>query len=207
MNPKDRLRWLILSFGATNLACVGGTDDSGSEEAPPQYSLTLDVSIESIDGVATFLTPTVSPQPVTTSDIVDKPWYMAFFEAGSEAGIDYPVIEQWGEVSEDMEISFTTPAQFETGPHDAVFVIYVNPMVIDEDVADFAPAAVTGDLASFTLGEQVVRDGDPPLNLAFLRFNVDDQDAQLSITNKTPGDWDNNDELFDSYVDTILIVP
>jgi hypothetical protein len=200
---------LLFSVCALTAACSGGTEgDSGATADPDLYSLTLDVSIESEEGAATFLTPTVSPQDVDINTIVGKPWYMAFFDAGAEPGVDVPVHANWGDVGEDLFVSYTTPAQFESGPHDAVFVVYIEAEIEEEDKDDeFAPLAVGGDLASFTLGEQVVRDGDPNLHLAFLRFNVDDQDTQVGITNKTPMDWDDDEQLLDAFIDTILIVP
>ena len=202
-------RPLLFAPCAIAIACSSGTEsDSGADAEPSLYSLTLSMEIQSTDGVATFLTPTASAQDMETDTIEGKLWYMAFFYGGATPGVDDPVHDSWGTVGPDLAISYTTPALFPPGPHDAVAVIYVEAEVEADTLEyDDAPVAVAGDLASFTMAEQVVEEGDPELHLAFLRLKVDDADASIAIRNKTPEDWDDDDQLLDSFTDTVLIVP
>ena len=189
-------------------ACSSDSEDTSQSIEEPTYSLTLESSIQSTDGVATFISATASPHDIKTAEIIGKPWYMAFFEAGSEPGVDAPIHAVWGEIGEDMEISYTTPSIFAAGPHDAVLVMYVEAEVTEADKDEvFAPMAIAGDLASFTLAEQVLREGDPELHLAFLRFQVDNKDASMLITNELPTDWNDDEQLLNAYINTILVVP
>jgi hypothetical protein len=190
------------------LGCSTDGSDTAEVDAAPTYSLALTATIESNEGIATFVTPSASPYEVAVDDIIGKPWYIAFFDAGAEPGVDIPRHYQWGEVADDLVVEYTSPPEFANGPHDAVFVLYLNEEITeDEKDDDFAPIAIAGDLASFTLAETVVDEGDPDLHLALLRLKVEDDDAQVQITNRVPSDWDDDDQLLDAFINTILTVP
>ena len=200
---------LPLSFLALTSACSSVTkNDSGTPVQDDLYSLSLDVQIETTEDELLFITPTATSYSLTPQDLIGKPWYVGFFEAGAYTGVDKAIVEDWGTVDETLAFSYTTPPQFENGPYDTIFIIFVSGDISEEDKAgEYPPLATTGDLSSFTLADQVLAEDDPELSVAYLRIHIDDADAGMSIHNKTPSDWGNADELLDSFIDTLMVVP
>ena len=200
---------LPLSAIALSTACSSTTkNDSATPVQEDLYSLSLDVQIETTEDELLFITPTATSYSLTPQDLIGKPWYVGFFEAGAYTGVDQAIVEDWGTVDETLAFSYSTPAQFESGPYDAIFIIFVNDDITEEDKAgDYPPLATTGDLSSFTLADQVLSEDDPELSVAYLRITIDDADAGMSIRNKTPSDWFDADQLLDAFIDTLMVVP
>ena len=203
---------LLFSFPALFTACSGAstTDNDVTEVTTTEdlYSLALDVQIDTDEDEAFFITPTAASYSLDAQDIIGKPWYVGFFEAGALTGVDQAIVDDWGTVDETLSFSYTTPALFESGPYDAIFIIYVNREITEEDKAgEFSPLAVTGDLSSFTLADQALTEDDPELSVAYLRLHVDGADGGMAIRNKTPTDWLDADQLLDAFIDTLMVVP
>ena len=200
---------VLLSSFFLATACSSDTkSDSGVESEPNLYSLTMSVDIDSEDGKATFMTPTISAVEVDTSIFVGKPWYMAFHEEGAIGGVDLPIHDAWGEVGPDLAFSYTTPDMFEAGAYDAFVIVYVNTELTEEDKdLDFPPQIGTNDLGSFTLAEEVIPEGDPELTIGFLRIHADGANGITTIQNNVAANLDDTEEVRAAYIDTVLIMP
>src|SRR5690606_1173124 len=109
------------------------------------------------------------------ADIVGKPFYAATFEAGFSSGNDLPLYEQWGTVPESLSIDVVNPPLYQDdAAYDVVFVVYVN---TEAGPGAEPPAAIAGDLATFTIDQSVIRDGDPQIVPGVVRVVIEGGDA------------------------------
>jgi hypothetical protein len=134
---------------------------------------------------------------------------VAAFAAGFSPGNDPPIADRWGTVPADLNISYSTPAELADGPYDMVIVVYAGTPITQAmlDGVQGPPAAANGDLASFTLSQSDVIEGDPPLAAGTVRLNVAGADASIELWNKTPEDPEDSQQTIAAFDNTILIVP
>lgn len=203
-------RLFALSLATLALVHCGDSTDSPASTAEQGYPLTLHAKLIQENGVASFITAGGSVIEVPVSEIVGKPYLVATFPAGFSPGNDPPIDQSWGYFPESLEISSTTPATYKNGAYDVVFVLYVHTPISKEQMsgsAQNAPAAVKGDLASFSIDNSVVHEGDPKVTLGGLRFNVSGAETAVSIENHTPVDPNDQKQIGDSFVNTVMVIP
>lgn len=198
--------FIIALVGMSALGC--SSTASSSSESPAKHSLTMSIQLEAVDGKVSFLTPsnTVATYPV--EDVVGKPYLFGVFHAGFSAGNDPPTDHVWGTVPANLKIEYTTPAKYDDGPYDMVFVVYKTTPItraIQDGPAEQAPAAKGGDLASFTLSSTAVREGDPKNAIGTIRLNVAGADARTVLTNRLPDTTPGGAAA--AFDDTVLTIP
>ena len=192
--------WIAAS--AMFLGCEGVQDQA------PGHGMSITVDISAGAEEVSFLSPMVSAQTMAIGELVGKPVYVAFFEGGVNAGVDLPIYETWLEVPEDLSFDVSCPVGVESGPYDAVVIIYRNtPIGAPERATLFPPIPCCGDLAAFTLSEFSVRPGDPEVTAGVIRIHVDDADGDVLVTNRVPTDFEDNEQIANAFTDTILVLP
>ena len=132
--------------------------------------------------------------------------YTAIFKGGFAPGVDEPLHYAWGTLGEGLLMDWTTPADLEEGPHDVVFILFrVSDVPAEIFGASLPNPPLNGDLSAFTLSEQDVMEGDPPITAGVLRVNVGTGEAFKSAENR----WseDPTETNTDTFTDTILLVP
>ena len=156
-----------------------------------------------------FITPAGSVVSHAVSDLVNKPYMISVFPAGFSPGNDLPIDQIWGRVPENLEINFVTEPTYEDGPYDIVLAVYVVTEVAEElmTFGSHAPAPVQGDLATFTIDQSSVRDGDPTIMPGVLRLNVEGADTFIDAENRTPSDPDEAGAFTAAMTNTIMIIP
>jgi hypothetical protein len=201
-------RWIAPAVAAA-LALAGGGCSSASS-APHGHTLTLTGKLTPQSGQLAFMTPSISIVRVPIANVVGKPYLIASFKAGFSPGNDPAIDHVWGTVPADLTIKYTTPANYSDGAYDMVLVIYASTAITPEIMAKpahQAPAAVKGDMATFTNDMTVVKPGDPTIPLGVVRLNVQGGDAEIVVENRTPADPSNSDQLKASINDTVMILP
>ncbi len=201
---------LVLASLATASCSSSSSPDTPSGETTNGYSLSLNAVIKPDGAQASFMTPAASVVSVPVSTLVGKPYLVITFPAGFSPGNDPPLHQQWGVMPENLSVSYTTPATYKDGAYDLVFVVYVNTPISDAQrsaSAQAAPAAVKGDLASFTNDPASIKAGDPPVALGGVRLNVDHKNASVSIENRTPKDPNDQAQLGASFSNTVMALP
>ena len=160
------------------------------------------------NGELPFMTPTGTPVRVGTDEVIGKPYYVAVFEAGFAPGFDPPRHYEWGYFGEDMSVSWTSPSDLEDGPYDVAFVLYrITEVPEDTFGAEQAVVADNGDLATFTLSTDDIRENDPPLTAGFLRVNIEGGDVVKTAENRWVDDLSNISAAALTFNDTVLLVP
>ena len=179
-------------------------------DEPDTYSITINADLMASDGELAFMSPAASVIRAPVTDVIGKPYFLALFNGGFSPGNDPSIYETWGEMGEDLSIHFTTPAMFEPGPYDAPVLIYTH-TEITQEIKDgdsrMLPAAVGGDLATFSLDTSVVLPGDPSFPPGLVRVNLLDADAEISVANRIPADLEDRGQIAAAMANTILIVP
>ena len=107
-----------------------------------------------------------------------------------------------------MAVDWTTPADLEDGAYDVVFVVYRVTEVPSAVIGTKdAVAAINGDLATFTIGTEDIREGDPPMTAGVLRVNIEGANATKLAENRWTDDLSDVDAGTLAFTDTILLVP
>ena len=203
MNQQLRRR----SFSILSLAAVAaaGLSVPGCGSESEGHAITLEVRLSPTGDQLRFVSPAGSVIETPVADVVGKPYFTATFEAGFSSGNDLPLYEEWGVVPADLNLDLVNPAIFEDGAaYDVVFVVYVNS---DVDPNEEPPAAINGDLATFTIDQDVIREGDPQIVPGVVRVVIEGKDAVKRVENRVPEDLENSDEFRAAMTDTIMIVP
>ncbi len=198
---------IFRSLGLGLFALTMATAGCGSS-APSGHTLTMNAKLNAANGQIAFVTPAASVVTVPVADIVGKPYMIASFPAGFSPGNDPALDHTWGTVPADLTMHFTTPSTYKDGAYDMVVVIYTQTVITDAiraKPAQEAPAAVHGDLATFTFDP--VRPGDPKLSAGLVRLVVDGKDAAIDVENRPPADPNNQDQLKLAFSNVLLIVP
>ena len=196
------VRASLLCFGLTAVLAPGCHADADA------HSLVIDFRLDHENGEVTLMTPNATVNSLPAEDIVGKPYYVSFFDAGFSIGADDPLHEYWGEVPEDLHIVHDTPPDFDPGPYDGSLVVFVQSEVVDQQL----PNTLAGDLSSFTLGadEGEIMAGDPDIAPGFVRFNVEEDSPatrSISVANKWITDVDDQQAGLDAFTQTVLLVP
>ena len=189
----------LVTAGHLLMAC------GGEQLEPEGHALSLQVRMKTNEGLMHFLSPAASVITHEHVDVVGKPYYAAAFEAGFSPGNDKPLFDEWGVVPEDFAVDFTTPKSFSSwAAYDVTFVVYVTtPM----SPGDEPLAAKNGDLATFSINQDVVRPGEPAIIPGVIRFNVEEQDHAVRVENRTPSDMTDFDDVQAAFTNTLMIVP
>lgn len=216
------LRWLGslalgLALSSALLGCGGGETDTGGDSTSTSssdstttttvagHSLGLDVALSGMDGQFSFLTPSNTILQKTAADIVGKPYLFATFQAGFSPGNDLPIDYEWGQMPESLTVSYKSPATYEDGPYDVIFICYTNtPVDPMNDGINGAATPKGGDLASFTISSDAILPGDPKSPAGAIRLNVAGADASASLENRTPAD---PNQALAAFTNTVLSVP
>jgi hypothetical protein len=212
-------RSILVVFVAATLAACGGEPGAnegsagagGAAAAGPTsgHPLTLRASLHPSANELAFLTPAASIARHPVDQVIGKPYYIAAFPAGFSPGNDPALADAWGTVPASLQIELTTPARFASGPYDMVMVVYVTTPITEAmrrgEISP--PAAKGGDLASFTLAQVNVREGDPRLEPGLVRVNVEDAPGRVEIENRTPADLTSTEQITAAFDNTILMVP
>ena len=186
------------------LACATDDDATNPESSPDDgYVVHFRAQMDPSDSGVPFVTPSGSIVEHPRDFLVGKPYLAAVFDGGFAQGVDEPIDHVWGTVPEDLVVDIELGQALSEGPYDVAFIVYTE-TTIDAAAMEsaFAPIPVAGELSAFTASVDEVLEGDPPISNGVLRANIVDADAAIDISNKT-----NPDDLFDSLVDTILVVP
>lgn len=192
-----------------SLFSFSACDDSDDDETPSGYSVTLEAQLKKDEnGQLPFMTPGATPVRLDPWDVIGKPYYIALFKAGFSQGVDDPVHFTWGTINEEMTVKWTSKADLEDGPYDIVLVIYRVTNVPDEAIGKASSiAAVNGDLATFTISEENLLEGDPPLTAGTLRVNVNGENASTYAENRWADNLQDTEAGTRAFTDTILFVP
>ena len=198
---------LLLTTAA--LAAFTGCGDETQTTESNTHAVNFRADLRTDDnGMLPFMTPGATPIRIDTSEVVGKPFYMAIFDAGFVPGVDAPLHYQWGTIDASRTVDWTTPADLPDGPYDVLFVVYRVTEVPADAVGDpMAVAAINGDLATFTISEQDIREGDPPLTAGVLRVNIEGEDAVKTTENRWADDLSDIEAGTAAFTDTILFVP
>ncbi len=215
MRHSSALLFVVLIASLTLIAC-GPESASGSGDSAPAAdenpvatgsSITIAATLVTDEnGELPFMTPAASAVRIAPEEVIGKPWFMAVFDAGFAPGIDAPLHYAWGHVDDTLAASFTTPADLPDGPYDVVFVVYVVTEVPD-DMFGSEKAAIGGDLATFTISTDDIREGDPPLTAGVLRVNVEGEDAVKQVENRWTDDLGDVEAGTAAFTNTVLLVP
>jgi hypothetical protein len=202
---------LFRSLGFSVVLAAMGCGSSGSgSDAPTGHTLTMNAKLNAVNGELSFISPAVDVQKVPVADVVGKPYLIASFPAGFSPGNDPAIDSTWGRVPADLNLHYTTPAHYKDGAYDMVVVIYATTPITDDVMkrpAHTAPAAVHGDLATFTIDTSTVRPGDPKIPAGVVRLVVDGKDASMDVANRAPTDMTNQDQLKLAFTNVLMIVP
>jgi hypothetical protein len=198
-----------LALAALSLLVACGEADTDEMEEANGPGITLQASLVTDDnGQLPFMTPGASAVRIAPEDVLDKPYYMAVFEAPFAPGVDPALEYKWGRIGEDMSASFTTTTELRNGPYDVVFVLYTVTEITDEQYGtEAAAAAINGDLATFTISNDDVLDGDPRITAGVLRVNYTGQDTTKLAENRWTDDLSDTEAGSRAFTDTILLVP
>lgn len=195
-------------------AALGGcTGDEPADEqadaAPAGHTITLRVQLVDQEGQLAFLTPHAKIATVDPGEVVGKPYYVGVFPAGFSTGNTKALHEVWRTVPADLDMTFTTPAPLPDGAYDIALVVFTHTPITDgiKNGTEPFPAAAGGDLATFTLSQADVREGDPVNATGTYRINLEGADVVKETFNRTPMDLMNGDEVAAAFNDTILLVP
>ena len=204
LSPRAKRSSVLLIGGLALAALASGWACAPIDEAYG-HAITLEVRLEPAGDQLQFVSPAGSIIETPVADIVGKPWYCATFEAGFSSGNDLPLYEEWGTVPESLSVDIANPAMYAgDAAYDVVFVVYVN----SEAGPDMEPpAAVNGDLATFTIDQSVIREGDPQIVPGVVRVVVGEEDAVKRVENRIPEDLENSDDFRAAMTDTVMIVP
>ncbi len=154
-------------------------------------------------GKMNFLTPSAGMLQLVPTDLIGKPYVISVFEGGFNQGVDYDLQRHWGVIPSDMNVEFTFPEQMKPGPYDVSFIVYTDSVITDADKKmEFPPVPHAGELSAFTLSQDQVLEGDPSFSNGVIRVNLTGCGSSLSISNKA-----DEDDLLNSFNDTILVVP
>ena len=195
---------------AAALGPVGCGSSGSGGDAPTGHTLTMNAKLNAVNGELSFVTPAAAIEKVPVSTVIGKPYLIASFPAGFSPGNDPALDWTWGTVPENLELHYTTPAHYKDGPYDMVVVVYATTKVPDDvktGNAVNAPAAVHGDLATFTIDTSVVRPGDPKIPAGLVRLVVDAKDAAISVENRAPTDPNDQEQLKHAFDNVIMMVP
>jgi hypothetical protein len=202
---------LFRSLGLSVVLAAMGCGSSGSEgDAPTGHTLTMNAKLNAVNGELSFVTPAAAIEKVPVANVVGKPYLIASFPAGFSPGNDPALDWTWGTVPASLELQYTTPAHYKDGPYDMVVVVYTTTAVSDavkSGNAVNAPAAVHGDLATFTIDTSAVRPGDPKIPAGVVRLVVDAKDAAISVENRAPTDPNDQEQLKHAFDNVLMIVP
>ncbi len=181
---------------------VAASAGCSSEEAT--FSMTLEVRLEAHDGQLDFISPNAVVQQLSVDELVGRTYYFATFEGGFSPGNDPVLHEEYGTIPASLSMDYTTPAEFENGVYDLIFVGYSG-----NDVPPEGPAVTPsmGDVAAFTADQSAVREGDPELNVGTIRFVVDGADTTIRVVNRAPEDPNDMAQIAASFNDTVMILP
>lgn len=208
MNTQlSALRFLPTRLVAPALSAViaAGTLACGPAADADDHAITMEVRLNPNGDQVGFVSPAGSVIETPVADIVGKPYFAAIFEAGFSSGNDLPLYEEWGTMPADLDVDIAAPPQFEDGAaYDMVFVVYVTSDVM---IGDEPPAAINGDLATFTIDQSVIREGDPQIVPGVVRIVIDGENAIKRVENRLPEDPDDSASFTEAMTDTIMIVP
>jgi hypothetical protein len=183
---------------------------SSSSGGSTGHSLTMNARLQAEGGELGFVTPAASVVKVPVADVVGKPYLIASFPAGFSPGNDPAIHWSWGRVPADLSLHYTTPSTYADGAYDMVVVVYTTTPITDAIMArpaHTAPAAVHGDLATFTFDNGQVRPGDPKIPAGVVRLVVDGKDASIDVANRPPADPSDQEQLKAAFTNVIMIVP
>ena len=191
--------------GFMALACllVGCGTDAGL------YNVSLKATMVADGDVVGFVTPAGSVVAHSVSDLVGKPYMIATYPAGFSPGNDPAIESVWGTVPEGLEINFESDSIYGDGPYDIVLAVYVVTEVPTEQMTPegTAPAPVQGDLATFTISQSEVREGDPTIMPGVLRLNVEGGDAMVAVENRLPSESEDGVSLTEAMTNTLMVIP
>ncbi len=196
----------LFAVGAL-LGCGESVVDEMEEAAGP--GITLRATLVTDDnGALPFMTPGASAVRIEPEDILGKPYYMAAFEAPFAPGVDPAIEYKWGRIDDTMTASFTTTTELRDGPYDVVFVLYAVTEISDEQYGtENAVAAINGDLATFTISNDDVLEGDPRITAGVLRVNYTGEDVTKDAENRWTDELSDTEAGGRAFTDTILLVP
>jgi hypothetical protein len=189
---------------ALSVACAADSDPTNPEISMEDgFVVQFRAHMQPSDTGVPFVTPSGSIVEHPRDFLVGKPYLAAIFDGGFAQGVDEPIDHVWGTVPEDLLVDIELGDSLPAGPYDVAFIVYTE-TTIDDAAREsaFAPIPVAGELSAFTASVDEVLEGDPPISNGVLRANIVNADTVVEISNKT-----NPDDLFDSLVDTILVVP
>lgn len=207
---------LGLALSLALLGCGGGETDTGGESTTTTdststtttvagHALGIEVKLTATNGQLSFLTPSNTVVQKAVADVVGKPTLFATFPPGFAPGNDLPIDYEWGVIPESLTLSYKSPSTYEDGPYDVIFLCYtdtaVDPAV---DGINGATPPKGGDLASFTISTDEIKEGDPKTAAGALRLNVAGADASVSLENRTPTD---PNQGLAAFTNTVLSVP
>lgn len=206
----NRHLWTLLLTALVALAACGESaedEEAANEDAGP--SVTLRATLVTDDnGQLPFMTPGASAVRIDPSEVIGKPYYMALFEAPFAPGVDPALEYTWGRIDESMTAEFRSATQLREGPYDVVFVLYRVSEVTDEAYGtENAVAAINGDLATFTISDEDVLEGDPPITAGVLRVNFMGEDVMKEVENRWTDDLSDTEAGSRAFTDTVLLVP
>lgn len=204
------LALVLVGCGGGESGETGDTTGTTTTTDVTGHHLGIDVTLnEGQSGTLAFLTPSNTVVEYPASEIAGKPTLIATFQAGFSPGNDPPIEFLWGEMAADLKVHFTSAKTYEDGPYDIVFVCYKGTPVSQDmmDGVSGAPAAANGDLASFVLKPDNIREGDPKNALGTLRLNVEGADATVAIENRTPMDPNDPNQATAAFQNTVLTIP
>ncbi len=195
----------LLVISTLALAGCGGSEEASAGDAGSSINFQVQL-VTAEDGLVPFLTPQATLIELETAELVGKPYYAAIFDGGFAPGVDEPLHFTWGSLEEDLLMDWTTPADLGDGPYATVFILF-RVSEVPEDIlgASLPNPPVNGDLSAFTLSEQDVLEGDPPITAGVLRVNVSGGDALKTAENRWSKDPTQTNT--DTFTDTILLVP
>lgn len=197
-------RSLLVALALATSSSLGLLACSPAAE-PEGHALTLEVRLTPTGDQLRFVSPAGSVIETPIADIVGKPFYAATFEAGFSSGNDLPLFEQWGTVPESLSIDIVNPPVYDDdAAYDVVFVVYVN---TEAGPGAEPPAAIAGDLATFTIDQSVIRDGDPQIVPGVVRVVIEGGDAVKRVENRVPDQLGDSGQLTAAMTDTVMIVP
>lgn len=208
---KTGNRWLNLLLLGTLLAACGdsaGDDDSTGDQpdaAPAGHAITVEASLVAKDGKFVFMTPQASLHEIARADLVGKTYLVGIFPGGFSPGNDPALEQQWGVLGDDLKVTYTSTRTYPDGPYDLVFAVWTE-TEITEAMKNGTETVPFPELGSFTLSTAAVKPGDPEAG-GNVRVNVEGADVMQTLTNRTPDDLMNTEQITKAFNETILYLP
>ena len=174
-----------------------------SEQVSAPLTFHANFNLTPETGKISFLMPSGGILQLAPEQLIGKPYFLAVFEGGFNQGVDLDLQRYWGEIPQDLNVTYTFPEAMEHGPYDVAFIVYnESPLTEEDKLLEFPPAPRAGELSAFTLSQDQVLEGDPGFANGVIRVNLSGCGSSLTIDNKA-----DEDDLLNSFNDTILVVP